>query len=265
MKKQISVLMILSFILFSTVAPSAQGIVTFNTERIEAGVLGIQYQVSDKFDTRIMLENNGQRKTFLLPADRADEHIPLTLGDGIYSVSILEQISGNQYRPIRTESLQVNISDETGRYLSSVQEIRWTSDSLAVKKAKTLTEDLTTDLEKVKAIHDYVVRHITYDYAKPGQITSRYLPDIDETFIAGSGICYDYASLFAAMLRSVGVPSRMAKGYAPGVDEYHAWNEVLVDGQWQTVDTTFDAAYYQAGISTDMFKNSDAFTVSSII
>jgi len=34
------------------------------------------------------------------------------------------------------------------------------------------------------------------------------------------------------MLRSVGVPAKMVKGYTTNFKEYHAWNEVYVNDKW---------------------------------
>lgn len=50
-----------------------------------------------------------------------------------------------------------------------------------------------------------------------------------------SGICFDYASLGAAMLRSVGIPARIVTGYVSPNDFYHAWIMVYIDGTWHTV------------------------------
>jgi transglutaminase-like putative cysteine protease len=75
-----------------------------------------------------------------------------------------------------------------------------------------------------------------------------------------TGICYDYASLMCAMLRSQGIATRMIHGNTP--QGYHAWNEVYMDGQgwvvvagfswnelggasWVRFDTTFAAAAWQ--------------------
>ena len=64
------------------------------------------------------------------------------------------------------------------------------------------------------------------------------------------GICFDYASLMAGMLRSQGVPCKLVVGYAGTA--YHAWISVWsaetgwVDGAiyfdgsvWQRMDPTF--------------------------
>lgn len=263
MKKTAGLFLMILVMLLSTMSVSALEMAALNTKSIETGILSLQYSVPTSKPTKLMIENGSERVFYNLLADRTEENFPLNMGDGQYKISILEQVNGNQYRSIKTETLQVSIKDSTSLYLGSVQEIRWNAEMEAVKKAAELTEGLTSDKEKVQAIYQYIISNVSYDYAKIPTLTSSYLPDVEQTFFSNKGICYDYSSLFAAMVRSVGVPARMAKGYAPGIDEYHAWNEVLVDGEWITVDTTMDAAYYQAGHSTQMIKNSAEFNKTS--
>lgn len=263
MKKATGLLLMVLVLLLSTMGVSAMEVAALNTESIGTGILSVQYSVPTSRPTKIMIENGSERAFYNLLSDRTEDSFPLNMGDGRYKISILEQVSGNQYRPIKTETLQVSITDINALYLGSVQEIRWNTEMEAIKKAAELTDGLTSDLEKVQAIYKYIISNVSYDYAKIPTLTSSYLPDIEQTFFNNQGICYDYASLFAAMVRSTGVPARMAKGYAPGISEYHAWNEVMVDGEWKTVDTTMDAAYHQAGYSTQMIKNSAEFNKTS--
>ncbi|TFG36514.1 MAG: transglutaminase domain-containing protein, partial [Desulfobacterales bacterium] len=56
------------------------------------------------------------------------------------------------------------------------------------------------------------------------------------------GDCNEHAVLFAALARSAGIPARIAAGvtFHEGAFYYHAWNEVCVDGQWLSLDTTRD-------------------------
>ncbi|MEN1761274.1 transglutaminase-like domain-containing protein [Anoxynatronum sibiricum] len=262
-KSRFMVMLLMVLVIASTVSVSAMEVASLDTRSVETGLLSVQYQVPGHTATKIMLEKGGERSVFDLSATRTEETIPLLLGDGQYKVSILEHVSGNQYRPIKTETIEVAIVDPTARFLSSVQEIRWDQNMKAIQKAAALTAGLTTDMEKVTAIYEYIVENIRYDDAKAATVTSGYQPDIDATLLSGSGICYDYAALFAAMMRSVGVPARMAKGYAPGIDVYHAWNEILVDGEWQTMDTTMDAAYRQSKMPVKMFKDGAAFNKTS--
>jgi hypothetical protein len=75
---------------------------------------------------------------------------------------------------------------------------------------------------------------------------------------ANDGICYDFASLFAGMLRSIGIPAKLVKGYADNIDGYHAWNEVYIKetDEWITIDTSFDAQMKKAGKTFKMIKDS---------
>ncbi|MDW7670595.1 MAG: transglutaminase-like domain-containing protein [Bacillota bacterium] len=260
MKKATSLFIILILFIISTVSASAIPMATLDTQSIETGILSVLYQAPQTNTTKIMIENGSNRVFYNLPSDRTEERFALLMGNGNYKISILEHVKGNQYRPVQTETLQVNIKDSSTLYLSSVQEIRWNEEMAAIQKAAELTEGMTTDLEKVTAVYEYMVMNISYDYDKIPTLTSSYLPDVDSIFLSNKGICYDYASLFAAMLRSVGVQAKMAKGYAARLEEYHAWNEVMVDGEWRTIDTTIDAAYRQASQSIDMFKNNAEFS-----
>ena len=90
----------------------------------------------------------------------------------------------------------------------------------------------------VRNIYQWVVDNITYDHDKAAQLASAtgYVPDPDATLAAGTGICFDYASLGAAMLRSLGIPCQVITGYVSPDDVYHAWNMVYIDGEWISVE-----------------------------
>ena len=63
------------------------------------------------------------------------------------------------------------------------------------------------------------------------------IPDTAATLNSNKGICYDLASLFAAMCRSQNIPCTLTKGYAGS--SYHAWNKVNVSGNWYQIDMTY--------------------------
>ncbi|MEO0081940.1 MAG: transglutaminase domain-containing protein [candidate division WOR-3 bacterium] len=54
------------------------------------------------------------------------------------------------------------------------------------------------------------------------------------------GDCNEHAVFFAALARSLGIPTKLVAGlvYMDGAFYYHAWNEVFL-GQWIPVDATF--------------------------
>lgn len=89
--------------------------------------------------------------------------------------------------------------------------------------------------ELLDAVVAWVETHTRY---VPG--TSGATDGALDTYLAGQGVCRDYAHLVIALLRARGVPARLASVYAPGLApmDFHAVVEAAVDGRWQLVDAT---------------------------
>lgn len=66
------------------------------------------------------------------------------------------------------------------------------------------------------------------------------LPDALTTLRNLKGDCNEHASLFAALARSINIPTTIATGVTlqNKAFYYHAWNEVCLGGQWYSLDTT---------------------------
>jgi len=67
------------------------------------------------------------------------------------------------------------------------------------------------------------------------------VPSALETLEARVGDCNEHSTLFAALARSQGIPTRLVVGlvYLKGRFGYHAWNEVLTADGWLSVDATW--------------------------
>jgi transglutaminase-like putative cysteine protease len=120
---------------------------------------------------------------------------------------------------------------------------------------------ILSEKEKIDKLYSYVVENIIYDYDKIDGLEYSYVPHNDVTLELKAGICYDYSSLLASMLRSQGIPTKMVKGYANTSSVYHAWNEVFLSDEkrWVVVDTTFDAYREQNGYSYSFEKVSSNY------
>ena len=123
----------------------------------------------------------------------------------------------------------------------------------AVTKGAELCAGLEHPLEKVAVVYDYVVQNISYDDEKAATVQSGYLPDLDEILEIKKGICFDYASMMTAMLRSQEVPCKLVVGYAGSI--YHAWISV-----WTEEDGWIDGAIFFDG---HVWKRMDPTFVSS--
>lgn len=172
---------------------------------------------------------------------------PLTAGSGKYVVRVMEQREGG-YSPKLTAEFNAALSSETAPYLYPTYLVNFSSSSLAVNNASQACAGCTTDEQKVLAVKKYIIDTLQYDMSKASDVRAGnlkfYTPNADSVLAAGKGICYDYATLFAAMLRCQGIPVRLVKGYAYSPSEggmiYHAWNEAYYNGAWHTIDCTFE-------------------------
>lgn len=178
---------------------------------------------------------------------------PITAGSGTYLVLTYREISDGQYASLFSYSLDVTLDSEFYPFLYPNQYVNFTSGSEAISLAASLTEDAAEDLDALDAVYQYVTTHITYDTEKAATVGTGYLPDIDETLRTGTGICFDYAALTAAMLRSLSIPTRLDIGYSG--DVRHAWVDVYIESigwvkravefngnEWKMIDPTFAAA-----------------------
>ena len=91
------------------------------------------------------------------------------------------------------------------------------------------------DVEKVKAVHDWIVKNTTYE-------ENYYSLDSSRSFIYNLiynkiAICQGYAVTFYVMMTELGIPCTIISGNA---GEPHAWNAVELDGCWYYVDVTWD-------------------------
>jgi transglutaminase-like putative cysteine protease len=67
------------------------------------------------------------------------------------------------------------------------------------------------------------------------------IPSALEILEQRAGDCNEHTTLFTALARAVGIPTRMAGGivYMDDGFYYHAWPEVWL-GQWTAIDPTFN-------------------------
>lgn len=119
--------------------------------------------------------------------------------------------------------------------------------------AEQLTQGIDSDYDKALALHDWICSYMYYDVdsLSSPETPQYYATDIVQTRKA---VCLGFATLMAALCRSINIPCNVVSGYALGVgsdnawtdetivtdEQNHAWNEVYVDNRWIIVDTTWD-------------------------
>ncbi len=199
-----------------------------------------------------------------LAADGRTEFFPL-MGSGSYTVKAYELVSGKSYAEAASGSFEAKIKSDTAMYLYPNKYSSFDSSSECVEKAAELCSGKTSEVEKIAAIFGYISENITYDKELAATVKSGYVPDPDKTLARGKGICFDYASLFTAMCRSQGIPSRLVTGYAePNI--YHAWNEVYTEETgWITPELFLKKKGYNIADATFYAGNKDKEKIAGYI
>lgn len=240
---------------------NAYGACNFQTEQVEQGIMKISYTNSNGKRLKVMIEKGGSKYTYDLSISGKTECFPLQMGNGEYKVTVLENTSGNSYQIVGSTKVNVQMPNEKNVYLGSVQNINWNTNNTAIQYALQLTSG-TSDLEeKAKLLYRHMAYNYTYDYDKLATLPSTYLPSIDSTYKSKEGICYDFSSLYAAMLRSQGVYAKLIKGYSSNATGYHAWNEVYDNKakKWLIIDTTYDLQVIPNNKKVSMSKASSDY------
>ena len=228
-------------------------------------------------------DDNGTTKNIQLSSDdgivysyfiKSGENaaIPFTSGSGTYQISCYEQIAGSQYAALYAQTLDVSLENEFLPFLYPNQYVNFTPESRACRLALSLLPEYATEQECINSVYDYVTTHIMYDTEKAATVEAGYLPDIDKTMETGKGICFDYAALMTAMLRSRDIPCKLQIGYAGDIK--HAWIDVYIRGkgwvehaisydgeQWNRMDPTFAANSEDEELTSSYIGDSENYTL----
>lgn len=198
-----------------------------------------------------LVGSNGVQYTYSMAPGRGWEAFPLTSGNGQYTVSVYENVTGQSYALAASASFNASITNSLSPYLYPNQYVNFSPSSQTVALGQQLAAGATGDLEILTRVYNWVVTNITYDFQKAATVQSGYVPNIDTIVAQRKGICFDYAAVIASMLRTQSIPTRMEVGYVTG-GVYHAWISVYTpetgwiekviqfDGQnWRLMDPTF--------------------------
>ncbi|MBR1862762.1 MAG: transglutaminase [Ruminococcus sp.] len=130
-------------------------------------------------------------------------------------------------------------------YLAGVTVMEDEKDQVILDSASALIDEIITedmgDYEKELAVHDWMIRELTYD---PGELSvfGEMTPDADDpygAFVNGMCICSGYTTTFQLLMDMLEIPCHSIQG-VDSEGEDHAWNEVEIDGRWYFADVTWD-------------------------
>ena len=176
---------------------------------------------------------------------------------------------------VRSES---TVDEENELYIKPQEKVE-SDDAKIIAKAKDITYGLTSDYKRAKAIFEFVNTNMKYNtngnYANKGAVAA--LESL-------SGVCEEYATLYAALCRAIDIPTKIIEGYKvdkivveeetsyiePTTGERvivpekygyeitpHVWNEIYLDDYgWLPVDTCI---VYTNSKDSNKFAHLDSF------
>lgn len=265
--KNIIFICILTFIM-SGVSTKAASTATITDNK--DGTATITYANSENKRIAVEVKKNGSTNgyKYFVSGKNIEVCVPMTMGNGTYTVSVYKNTTGNRYTSLSQKSISLKLKDEKSVYLTSTQYIDWSTKNEAIKQATKLTKSCKSDYDKMKVIYKHIVENYSYDFDKLKKLssTASYVPSVNDTYKSKKGICFDIASLNAAMLRSQGVETKLIMGYptnpAMASGTYHAWNKAYnsANKTWVIMDSTTDMQLYKKVDYKAMSKNKKQYS-----
>jgi hypothetical protein len=121
--------------------------------------------------------------------DKNWEVLPLSDGNGKYTITVHEQTEGNRFATANTATIDVTLRDEFAPFLRPNQFVNFNRDSAVVRKAAELTRGTNNLTGRVSAIYNFVIGNITYDRNFAAEVQrgmhAGYVPDVDAVLASG--------------------------------------------------------------------------------
>lgn len=113
-----------------------------------------------------------------------------------------------------------------------------------------------TTYQKIKYVYDYIIDTYDYDFELNNH-------NVNELLTTGKGVCTAYAMLFDEIMNRLNIPSKITHNTA------HAWNLVLLDGNWYNIDcstpdmTEINDFKYSTFLKSDKYFNLNGICVDT--
>ena len=217
----------------------------------EESPLGLVLVKESKSDA--LTENWGEKAKDLIALSAISVNRQITLSDPSYLKVRLENVNLREFnisqgrQKLQGDILEIFKEKMSGldtyhipyhkgdmvEYLKPTVFIQ-SDDKLIIKKAREIIKNETDALKVVNLIKGWVYQNIE---KKP----TLSIPSALDVLKMRVGDCNEHATLFVALCRAAGIPSKLCAGivYNQGSFYYHAWSDVFV-GHWISVDPTMN-------------------------
>lgn len=216
--------------------------VKINTNTASNGYVEIEYIEPNGFDIEVSVSSNtknqlGNHTSWNYRTSNKGKckiKAALTYGNSEYVITVGSTMKNTSLNAIffsKKAELTVTLSNvsNTAGFLLSTGEVIYDSNMMFIKKASEISATCKNDFEKVSKIYDWLTSYLNYKVTEDTPL-GQYKCDLNKVYNRKTGVCYDYAVVLAAMLRSQGIPCKVVFGkYSDSSSgEGHAWNEVYI-------------------------------------
>lgn len=250
---------------FDPAAASGQNDALIDTSHISEGYVAASAVNGNRL--KFQVSCGDMSYNYDLPGDGTPIVCPLNMGDGTYRLRVMQNTGGSNYVEIAAITVDVSMASEFEPFLRPNVFCSFADDSACVQLARELAADAQNQGDVLRSVYRWIQDNISYDTGKAAELADAtgYVPDPDATLESRTGICFDYASLAAAMLRSLGIPCKIITGYVSPDGIYHSWNMVYIDGEWISVEisvgpdswTRIDLTFAAAGAGSTVGDGTD--------
>ncbi|MFH1742980.1 MAG: transglutaminase-like domain-containing protein [bacterium] len=210
---------------------------------IAASRIPVDYTISDPAQvTEMTVAVSGCEPADVI-LDESLQVIGETQADEGFTVTVRKPDYDSLLKRYDTSNLSYSGADDLQTYLAAEPLVQSRDDRIR-EKALELTAGVGTRWEAVENIAGWLHKTIR----KEMRVT---IPSAVEVLQTLRGDCNEHSQLFAALTRSLGIPTKICAGvaYQDGAFYYHAWNEVLIgdeDSVWLPVDSTWGETHVDA-------------------
>ena len=204
-----------------------------------------EYKYAEKHGIRAFTADRptfGQGQLHLLAGDKEKLVLYNTAGSVRWKSSRtpVAAVSASGMVTCRKEGTAKITAEVNGKKYIIVVRVSGKSEEKRIRQiVRTVIRKGMSTREKVKAVHDWLVKHVKYDYNN--YLRGR-VPAVSHTskgaLLRGIAVCDGYSKAMQKIMKRLRIPCQVVIGRTKGGG--HAWNRVKVDGRWLYVDVTFD-------------------------
>lgn len=178
----------------------------------------------------VIISDGEYENKFILSESRLNEPLRFNFcyGEGQYNITAKASVNGKSFTVLNF-NVDAKFNSTFNPFLVSAYPTVYNGNSKFVIKANEICSGLNSDFEKIAACYSYLADTQKYKYTVSTD-EYKYLPNLDDIYERKYGVCWDFCAALAAMLRSQGIPCKIAIGFAYGITNFgHAWVEVYTE------------------------------------